>query len=80
MSFSLFVGQSVKFPPLGSRRMLALSDALFSFQAFHTEFRLRGWEKWRVAEEGGVVEMLAVLDLGDVYGQLLGCILSTASI
>lgn len=36
MSFSLFAGQSVKFPLLSSRRMLALSDALFGFQAFHT--------------------------------------------
>lgn len=59
MSFSLFAGQSVKFPPLGSRRMLALPDALFSFQTFHMRLGLRGWEEWRVAEEGGVDEMLA---------------------
>lgn len=64
MSFSLFAGQTVKFPPLGSRRMLVLSDALFSFQTFHTRFRLRGWEEWWVAEEGGVVEMLAFLTWG----------------
>lgn len=64
MSFSLFAGQSIKFPLLGSRRMLALSDALFSFQAFHTRFRLRGWEEWQVAKEGGVVEVLAFLSWG----------------
>lgn len=59
MSFSLFAGQTVKFPLLGSRRMLALSDALFSFQTFHKRFGLQGWEEWRMAEEGAVLEMLA---------------------